>query len=84
MLKEIELSKYKDKAQAAENKRAAIGDDLELSNYESQVAEKPANVNPATLSTRDKERMLGAGVMLDDLSQRTGTFVQIDNDPIHS
>ena len=84
MLKEIELSKYKDKAQAAENKRAAIGDDLELSNYESQVAEKPANVNPATLSTRDKERMLGAGVMLDDLSQRSGTFVQIDNAPIHS
>ncbi len=28
--------------------------------------------------------MLGAGVILDDLSQRAGTFVQMDNAPVHS
>ncbi len=85
MLKEeIETSRYKDKAKAAENKKAATGDDLDLSRYESQMAGEPTDVNPAALSARDKERMLTAGVMLDDLSQRSGTFVQIDNAPIHS
>jgi len=73
-----------EKARAAESKKAAIGDDLDLSSYESRIAEKPSNTNPATLSARDKGRMLTAGVMLDDLSQRSGTFVQIDNAPIHS
>ncbi len=73
-----------EKARAAESKKAAVGDDLDLSSYESRIAEKPSNTNPATLSARDKGRMLTAGVMLDDLSQRSGTFVQIDNAPIHS
>jgi len=73
-----------EKARAAENKKAAIGDDLDLSSYESQMAEKPSNANPTTLSAKDKERRLTAGVMLDDLSQRAGTFIQIDNAPIHS
>lgn len=82
--KEIELSQYKDKAKAAENKKAAIGDDLDFSRYESQMAGEPSDVNPATLSAGDKERMLMAGVMLDDLSQRSGTFVQINNAPIHT
>ncbi len=82
--KEIEQSQYKDKAKAAENKKAAIGDDLDLSRYESQMAGEPSDINPATLSAGDKERMLMSGVMLDDLSQRSGTFVQINNAPIHT
>jgi hypothetical protein len=85
MLEEkIGPTEYKDKAKAAESKRAAIGDDLDLASYESQAAGKPSNVDPATLSARDKERMLTAGVILDDLSQRSGTFVQINNAPIHT
>ncbi len=73
-----------EKARAAENKKAAIGDDLELSDYDSQIAQKPSNTDPATLSAKDKKQMLAAGVILDDLSQRSGTFIQIDNAPIHS
>lgn len=73
-----------ERATAAENKKAAIGDDLDLSDYDSQIAEKPSNIDPATLSAKDKKQMLAAGVMLDDLSQRSGTFIQIDNAPIHS
>jgi len=83
MSQEIKPSNIQ-KARAAENKKAAIGDDLDLSSYESQAAEEPSNTNPAAISAKDKERMLAAGVMLDDLSQRSGTFVQIDNNPIHS
>lgn len=73
-----------ERAKDAENKKAAIGDDLDLSSYESRMAEKPSNTNLITLPAKDKERMLTAGVMLDDLSQRSGTFLQIDNAPIHS
>jgi Fe-S cluster assembly scaffold protein SufB len=73
-----------EKAKAAKGKRAAIGDDLDLADYESQVAEKPSNIDPSTLPSEDKERMLGAGVVLDELSQRSGTFIQVDNTPIHS
>ena len=31
-----------------------------------------------------KKRMLGVGVVVDDLSQRSGTFVQIDHSVVHS
>ncbi|MFC1875621.1 SufD family Fe-S cluster assembly protein [Chloroflexota bacterium] len=83
MSKEINLS-HTEKARAEVDKRAAIGDDLDLAGYESQVAQKPSHVDPGTLSTKDKEQMMSAGVMLDDLSQRSGTFIQMDNAPIHS
>ena len=83
MSEEIKQSNL-EKAGAAENKKAALGDDLDLSDYESQTAERPSNTDLAMLSAKDKEQMLTAGVMLDDLSQRSGTFVQIDNAPIHS
>ena len=83
MSDEINLSQA-EKARAAAGKRAAIGDDLELAGYESQVAEEPSNVDPSALSIEDKERMLGVGVILDDKGQRSGTFIQVDNTPIHS
>ncbi len=80
---EINLSQT-EKARAAAGKRAAIGDDLDLAGYESQVAEEPSNVDPSALSSKDKERMLGVGVILDEKGQRSGTFIQVDNAPIHS
>ncbi len=75
---------YKEKAKIAENKKAAIGNDLDLSLYESSPAQEATFVDTKNISRKDKEQMLSAGVMLDDLSQRSGTFVQIDNRPIHS
>jgi len=76
--------KNTDRARAAENKKAAIGDDLDLSAYDSQPAEKPVNADLSTLTDKDKQQMLTTGVMLDDLSQRSGTFIQMDNMPLHS
>jgi len=77
-------SSYTERAEAAESKKAPLGEDIDLSRYESNIAKEPTNVDTAEILKKDKEQMLTAGVMLDDLSQRSGTFVQIDNAPIHS
>ncbi|MDD4873566.1 MAG: hypothetical protein PHE15_01110 [Dehalococcoidales bacterium] len=72
-----------EKARAAENKVAALGKDLELAKYISQETEKPSNIDPSRLCVTDKEKMLSTGVMIDNPSQRTGTYIQIDNTPVH-
>ncbi len=72
-----------EKARAAVNKRAALGADIDLNNYNSPAHEKPVNTDPSELSAKDKEKMLATGVILDDPSQRMGTFIQIDNTPVH-
>ena len=75
---------YRDKAKAAVAKPAALGDDIDLSNYVSSTDEQPYWADPSKIPAKAKEQMLGAGVMLDDMSQRSGTFIQIDNTPVHS
>lgn len=75
---------HKDKAKAAAAKPAALGEDIDLGAYVSSVDEQPSQVDPSRLPARTKERMLEAGVILDDPDQRAGTFIQMDNAPIHS
>ncbi len=75
---------YKDKAKAAAAKPAALGEDIDLSAYASSTEEQPYQDDPSQLPAKAKERMLGAGIMLDDISQRSGTFIQTDNTPIHT
>jgi Fe-S cluster assembly scaffold protein SufB len=74
----------KDKAKAAANKAATYGEDINLSKYISSGEEHPYQSDPSKLSPQTKEKMLGAGIMLDDPSQRSGTYLQLDNTPIHS
>jgi Fe-S cluster assembly scaffold protein SufB len=82
---EIASSKaHKDKAKAAAAKPAAFGEDIDLGAYVSSTEEQPSQVDPSKLPAKTKERMLGAGVILDDPSQRAGTFIQMDNAPVHS
>jgi len=82
---EIASSKaYKDKAKAAASKPAAFGEDIDLGAYVSSAEEQPYQADPAKLPSGAKKRMLEAGVILDDPGQRTGTFIQMDNIPIHS
>ncbi len=73
----------KDKAKAAASKRAAFGEDIDLSNYTSSGDKHPYQTDPSQLSPKTKEQMLSAGVMLDDASQRAGTYIQMDNTPVH-
>jgi len=83
-MSKINTSKtYKDKAKAAAGKAAALGEDIDLSNYESAGEEHPFQKDPSQLPTKAKEQMLSAGVMLDDASQRSGTYIQMDNTPVH-
>jgi len=75
---------YKEKAKQAAAKPAAHGEDIDLSNYTSSTEELPYQADPSQLPTQDKRQMLEAGVMLDDVSQRAGTYLQMDNTAVHS
>ena len=74
----------KDKARATADKPAALGEDIDLSSYIRSTEEQPYQDDPSQLPTQAKEQMLEAGVILDDVSQRSGTFIQTNNTPIHS
>jgi Fe-S cluster assembly scaffold protein SufB len=82
---EVRSSKtHKDKAKAASAKAAALGEDIDLDSYVESAEEQPYEDDPSQLPSQAKDRMLGAGVSLDDVSQRSGTFIQMDNAPVHS
>jgi len=84
-MSEVKSAKtYKDRAKAAIAKSAALGDDIDLAVYTDSAEEQPYQTDPSKLPARAKEQMLEAGVILDDVSQRSGTFIQMDNTPIHS
>jgi Fe-S cluster assembly scaffold protein SufB len=74
---------YKEKAKAAVSKSAALGEDIDLSKYVGSDEEPPYQANLAQLPPKVKKQMLGAGVILDDTSQRSGTYIQMDNTPVH-
>ena len=74
----------KDRAKAAATKPAALGEDIDLSTYASSAEEQPYQDDPSQFPAKIKEQMLGAGVILDDVSQRSGTYIQMDNTPVHS
>lgn len=75
---------HKEKAKTAVNKLAAMGEDIDLSVYTRTAEEHPYQPDPTGLPVKTKNKMLEAGLMLDKPGQRTGTFIQIDNTPVHS
>ena len=75
---------YHDRAKAAASKPAVFGDDIDLDTYEKTGERQPYQDDPSQLPGKTKERMLEAGVILDDPGQRSGTFIQMDNTPVHS
>jgi Fe-S cluster assembly scaffold protein SufB len=79
-----ESATFKEKARAAIDKKAALGEDIDLKEYTGGESEHPYRQDPSQLPRDVKERMLGAGVMLEDTSQRSGTYLQMDNMPVHS
>ena len=83
-MRELKSSKaYRDKATAASAKPAAFGEDIDLNTYVSSAEEQPYQADPSQLPAKAKERMLGVGIILDDTNQRSGTFIQVDNSPVH-
>jgi Fe-S cluster assembly scaffold protein SufB len=75
---------HRDKAKAALNKPASFGEDIDLTAYTSPPEEYIHPSDPSQLPAKDKEKMLGAGIIIDNPSQRIGTFIQVDNVPLHS
>jgi len=75
---------HQDKARTAATKPATFGEDIDLDSYVGSADEQPYETDPSKLPPAAKERMLEAGVILDDPGQRAGTFIQIDNAPVHS
>ncbi|MGD0779766.1 MAG: SufD family Fe-S cluster assembly protein [Dehalococcoidales bacterium] len=72
-----------DKAKAAAYKAATYGEDIDLKNYVNPDEKLPYQKDPSQLSPQTKDIMLGAGIMLDDPSQRSGTYLQMNNTPVH-
>jgi hypothetical protein len=58
--------------------------DINLDSYTSAGKELSYLDDLATLSPEDKARMLEVGVALDNENQRAGTFLQMDNTPVHT
>jgi Fe-S cluster assembly scaffold protein SufB len=84
-MSKIKTSKeYQEKAKAATGKKAALGEDIDLNKYVRNGEEHQYQSDPSQLPQNAKEQMLSAGVILDDNSQRSGTFIQMDNMPVHS
>jgi len=84
-MSEAKTSKtYRDNAKAAAKKPAALGQDIDLDSYLSSAEEQPYQADPSQLPAEAKHQMLEAGVILDDTTQRSGTYIQMDNTPVHS
>jgi Fe-S cluster assembly scaffold protein SufB len=72
-----------DKAKAALNKAAAYGEDIDINNYVNPEEKLPYREDPSQLAEKTKKDMLGAGIILDDPTQRSGTYLQMDSTPVH-
>lgn len=84
-MREVKSAKtHKDRARQAATKPAALGEDIDLDTYISSAEGLPYQADPSQLPTQDKRQMLEAGVMLDDVNQRAGTYIQMDNTAVHS
>jgi len=73
----------KEKARAAVEKPAALGQDVDLTQFTRSAEPQKYQKDPSALPRDTQSNMLAVGTMLEDPSQRTGTFIQIDNTPVH-
>lgn len=87
-MSELELiassKKRKELAKKVLDKKAVLGEDIDVTAYTSSVEKRPYQMDPSQFSSEEKALMVGVGVTLDDLSQRGGTFVQVDQSVVHS
>jgi len=70
-------------ARKALEKRAALGPDIDLQHYALDGEKHQYLEDPSQLPEEDKATVLGSGIILDDLGQRSATFLQKDQSPIH-
>jgi Fe-S cluster assembly scaffold protein SufB len=80
----VRSSKSRELAEKALDKKAALGEDIDLAKYSSTSEEHSYQAKPSELPTEDKAQLMKVGMTLDDASQRSGTFVQMDRSVVHS
>ncbi len=84
MSKVVRSSKSRELAEKALDKKPALGEDIDLAKYSSAAEEHSYHEKPSQLPAEDKAQFMKVGVTLDDASQRSGTFVQMDRSVVHS
>ena len=84
MSKVVRSSKSRELAEKALEKKPALGEDIDMAKYSSTAEEHVYQEKPSRLPTEDKAQFMKVGVTLDDVSQRSGTFVQMDRSVVHS
>ncbi len=72
-----------ERARKAKDKRAALGQDVELEEYSSESNPHEYINDLGSLSDGDKERMILAGIDAEE-KNRSGTFIQKDSSVIHA
>ena len=82
-MSEMTLTEKRRLAEGVLEKKAAWGPDIDLRQYDSKGSEHRYVEDPSELPSEDKTVMLGSGIILDDLSQRSATFLQKDQSPVH-
>ena len=83
-MSEIKSSEtLKEKAKAAVNKPASLGEDIDLNRFTGESEKMPYQPDPSSLPREAKEKMLEVGVMVDNPAQRSGTYIQVNNAPMH-
>jgi Fe-S cluster assembly scaffold protein SufB len=70
-------------AKKAADKKATLGPDIDLQSYTVKADKHQYLKDPSKLPAADKANMLKAGVMVDDLGGRSGTYIQKDMTPVH-
>ncbi len=84
MSKVVRSSKSRELAEKALEKKAALGEDIDLAKYSSAAEEHSYREKPSELPAEDKAQFMKVGMTLDDASQRSGTFLQMDRSVVHS
>jgi Fe-S cluster assembly scaffold protein SufB len=84
MSKVVRSSKSRELAEKALEKKPALGEDIDMAKYSSTAEEHVYQEKPSKLPAEDKAQFMKVGVTLDDVSQRSGTFVQMDRSVVHS
>jgi Fe-S cluster assembly scaffold protein SufB len=76
------MSKIKEKALGAAEKKALYGPDLDLSSFKGKAEKHVYKESLAGVSEEEKQGMAEAGMILTG-EKRTGSYIQMDHSPVH-
>jgi Fe-S cluster assembly scaffold protein SufB len=82
-MSEITIEERVKRARAAREKKAAFGSDLDLEQYDHKTDGQAYLADLSAVPADERETVLNTGIILDDPSQRSATFIQKDQSPIH-